>query len=330
MQIATYHYVRRADPALPYFRFLHVEDFRAQLDYFQRRYRMIGRDAFLAVLDGAPLAEDGMVLSFDDGLREHYETVLPELEARGLWGLFFVSTGPIEGGPLGRLRLLRVHRLHHLLGVHGGVALRAALEPMIDDDMLDPALVAHFNGRIYRWQKNDDATGWVKRMLNYYLAERWRDQVLDELCANLLDEPAWAERLYLTAPQVNDLQARGMLVGSHTVSHPVMSLLSTENQRREIAASFAALERITGGLVLRSFCHPYGTGPTHNEDTERLLGEEGCRCAFVVEPRPVTASDLLERPQALPRFDCNMYPHGAASLGSARPAASAAEHPAPV
>lgn len=324
MQISTYHYVRRADPALPYFRFLHIEDFRAQLDYFQRRFRMVRRDDFLAALDGAPPPENGMLLTFDDGLREHYEIVLPELEARGLWGIFFVSTGPLEGAALGRERLLRVHRLHHLLGARGGRELRAALEPLIGEDMLDPALVARFKDRIYPWQKNDDATGWVKRMVNYYLAERWRDPVLDRLCADLIDEPAWAERLYLTGPQVKDLQARGMLIGSHAVNHPVMSLLSVDEQRREIETSFAALERIAGGLVLRCFCHPYGSGPTFTEDTERLLSEAGCRCAFAIEPRPVEAADLRERPQALPRYDCNMYPHGAASLGSARPAEVAA------
>jgi peptidoglycan/xylan/chitin deacetylase (PgdA/CDA1 family) len=323
MQIATYHYVRQPDPGLPFFRFLHVEDFRAQLDYFQRRFRMVSREAFLAAMDGGPLPDNGMVLTFDDGLREHYEIVLPELEARGLWGLFFVSTGPLEeGNPLGRTRMLRVHRLHHLLGVHGGRAVRAALEPMIEEHMADPALVAHFKDRVYPWQNNDDATGWVKRMLNYFLAERWRDAVLDRLCSALLDEPHWAERLYLTAPQAHDMQRRGMLVGSHAVSHPVMSLLPAEEQRREIESSFAMLEQVTGGLLLRCFCYPYGTGPTYTKETERLLSEAGCRCAFIVEPRPLEASDLRDRPQALPRYDCNMFPHGAASLGSTRPAAA--------
>ena len=43
MRIATYHYVRPADPDLPFFRYLHLEDFRAQLDFFRRRYRMVSR-----------------------------------------------------------------------------------------------------------------------------------------------------------------------------------------------------------------------------------------------------------------------------------------------
>jgi peptidoglycan/xylan/chitin deacetylase (PgdA/CDA1 family) len=328
MQIATYHYVREADAGLPFFRYLHVEDFRAQLDHFRRRYRMVGRSDFLAMLDGAPPPADGMVLTFDDGLREHRETVLPELESRGLWGIFFVSTGPLEGGALGSARMLRVHRIHHLLGVHGGARVKAALEREIATDMLDPEQVAAFKDRIYPWQRNDEATGWVKRMLNYYIAEQWRDPLLDRLCADLLDEPAWAARLYLTAPQVAAMQDRGMLIGSHAVSHPVMSLLPLEAQRRQIVDSFAALEQATGGLALRCFCHPYGSALTYTPETEALLVESRCRCAFVIDPRPITAEDLRTRPQALPRYDCNQYPHGKASLGGTRSATMPGSAPA--
>jgi peptidoglycan/xylan/chitin deacetylase (PgdA/CDA1 family) len=323
MRIATYHYVRPAEPALPFFRYLHLEDFRAQLDYLRRRYRMVSRADFLAMLDGAPPQDDGMMLTFDDGLREHHDIVLPELETRGLWGLFFVSTGPLLGGDLGSTRLLRVHRIHHLLGIHGGERVKQALEREIGDDMLDPELVAAFKDRAYPWQRNDEATSWVKRMLNYFLAERWRDPVLDRLCADLLDEPAWAARLYLTAPQVAALQARGMLIGSHAITHPVMSLLPAAEQRRQIEDSFATLETVTGGLALRCFCYPYGSAPTYTAETERLLDEARCRCAFVIEPRPLTADDLRERRQALPRFDCNMYAYGKASFGTERPSAEA-------
>lgn len=307
MKAVMYHYVRPADHALPYLRHLALDDFRRQLDHFAATDRLIGRDEFLAMLDGAPVPDDGILLTFDDGLIDHHRHVLPELEARGCVGLFFVPTQPL----LPQGRALDVHRVHRLLGRLGGAAPLAVLTGMLDERLLTNAHVAEFRTRTYVHQDNDGATTEFKRILNYYVDPAARGALLDALAAHF-DEPDPVPDLYMDAAAVADLVRRGMVVGSHTVGHPVLSTLDEAGQRREILDSFATLEAITGPLEPRVFCYPYGGFHTFTATTEALLDEAGCRCSFNVEPRDLCEADLRERPQALPRFDCNVFPHGRA------------------
>lgn len=306
-----YHYIRPEPAALPHFRYLHIDDFRRQLDHFAATEGFVDRSAFLAAIDGGPQPQRGFVLTFDDGFGDHWRHVLPELQSRGLWGIFYVPTGVYDDG-----QLLDVHRIHYLLGRIGGGMLLEALERLIRPDMLSPAHTDEFRLRTYRNQENDAATTEFKRLLNYFVDYAWRDRLLDQLMECFADESALANDWYMSTDQIAEMQRAGMIVGSHSVSHPVFSRLDSATQEREINESFAFLERATGGLEMRTFCYPYGGFHSFTAETERLLDAAGCRFSFNVEPRDIALADLRGRPQALPRYDCNMFPHGAARMGS--------------
>lgn len=311
MKAVMYHYVRPPPQGLPYFRYLALDDFIAQLDYFAASEGFVSQDDFLTALETGSAPEKGVVLTFDDGMSDHLDYVLPALRERGLWGLFYIATGVYEND-----RLLDVHRIHMLLGRCGGDAILARLRELVRDDMLSDAEVNAFHSQPYRFQNNDAATDAVKRTLNYYISYEWREQILDRLMAEIFsDEAALRRDFYLSPSAICALQDAGMLVGAHSVTHRLFSKLPVAEQETEIAGAFAALERMTGGLKLRSFCYPYGGDHSFTADTERLLTAHGSRCAFSVEPRAVGDADLRNRPQALPRFDCNRFPHGASRLG---------------
>jgi len=64
-------------------------------------------------------------------------------------------------------------------------------------------------------------------------------------------------RLYMTALEVQAIKAMGFEIGSHSVSHPVLAELSSEQQKREIVDSRNQLEELTGAPV-RFFSYPIG------------------------------------------------------------------------
>jgi peptidoglycan/xylan/chitin deacetylase (PgdA/CDA1 family) len=309
-----YHYVRPGPEGLPYFRYLHLEDFRRQLDHLQDHFRLIDRAQFLAALDGGSVPDDGAVLTFDDGLLDHHRHVLPELLRRGLWGIFYVPTGPLASG-----RVLDVHRIHILLGRHGGTVVMDLLSRIVEDRMLIDRSVKEFRELTYRNRVEDSDTTLAKRTLNYYIGYEWRETILDRLAEMLGRDLPGAGEWYMSREDLRALAAAGMLVGSHSVNHRVFAKLRSEEQRREIDESFRFLEEVTGLPPARTFCYPYGGFHTFTAETERLLSGAGCRFSFNVEPRDVTSKDLAERPQALPRYDCNQFPHGGAAVGTARP-----------
>ena len=181
--------------------------------------------------------------------------------------------------------------------------------------------VAAFRDVTYVRQENDDWTAYAKRCLNYYISYEHRAAVLDALFSRLLPPGADAVAGYYVAPQdLAKMTDAGMIIGSHGATHRLMSKLSIEEQAAEIDDSFRFLEARAGQQPCRTFCYPYGGFHSFTPGTEALLTRAGCRFSFNVEPRDIARHDLTERPQALPRFDCNAFPHGLASRGTTRPA----------
>jgi hypothetical protein len=95
----------------------------------------------------------------------------------------------------------------------------------------------------------------------------------------------------------------------------VLSTLDDAAQREDIALSVSTLHEMTGSSV-DTFCYPFGGFHTFSRSTEQALAETGIRYAFNVEPRDISVADLVDRPLALPRYDCNAFPFGGAHLGS--------------
>ena len=60
----------------------------------------------------------------------------------------------------------------------------------------------------------------------------------------------------LTAGQLRDLVAAGFVVGAHTMTHPVLPTLSSDQAQREIAGSRATLQSMLGRPV-EWFAYPY-------------------------------------------------------------------------
>lgn len=310
MKAVMYHYVRRPEDALPHQRFLHTECFEQQLDWLGEQFGFVTPEQWEQALDEAR-APSGVVLTFDDALSDHARVVLPILIERGLWGIFFVPTAPYRTG-----RLLAVHRLHHLVGTFGGHHLLAAMHDTVEPSMLDERHVAEFQTTTYGRLDDDEATDEFKRSLNYFIEPQHRDAVIDQLVAALqVDEVAVAADYYCSTDELLQLRSAGMTIGSHSDEHLVLSTLGPQQQRTDLARSWAVLTDVLGEPV-DTFCYPFGGHHTFGPETESILVELGARSAFNVESRDVTDRDLRERPTALPRYDCNEFPHGIAHRGN--------------
>ena len=107
-----YHYVREYNLDFPYFKYLDIKKFRQQLDFFDDKFGFVNKDEFInAIRDKAFIPKDKIILTFDDGLSDHYDFVYPELKKRGLWGIFYVPTLPLS-----KKVFLGVHKIHILTG----------------------------------------------------------------------------------------------------------------------------------------------------------------------------------------------------------------------
>jgi peptidoglycan/xylan/chitin deacetylase (PgdA/CDA1 family) len=307
-----YHYVRNSNKEFPYFRYLSVDNFSKQLDYFQSNHGFVTFDNLLNIKnkDYFNNTKNKVLLTFDDGFKDHYKYVLPELIKRKLFGIFYVPTGVYE-----KEKALDVHRIHYLLGKIGGKILINLIESKIDSHMIKDEEYNLFKKTTYTNQDNDFYTQEFKKIFNYYIKYEYREKLLDLIVAEFSTDKEIFSNLYMDKEQLKEMADNGMIIGSHSINHFVFSKLSNEDQSREISDSFSFIENIISNLDIKTFCYPYGGFHTFTDFTENTLSENGCDFSFNVESRDVTYEDIINRSQALPRYDCNQFEHGKANLG---------------
>ncbi len=89
---------------------------------------------------------------------------------------------------------------------------------------------------------------------------------------------------YMSAEQLRELQSAGMIIGSHTVTHPWLGRLPLEQAREELRESKKTLESILGAPV-PWLCYPSGSFNDEVIGTARELGYVGA-CSVIRDNRP--------------------------------------------
>ncbi|SNR75891.1 Polysaccharide deacetylase [Lutibacter agarilyticus] len=300
-----YHYVRPFDPLFPNLKSLHIDDFRKQLDFFESEYGFVSKADFINSFKSG-IVPNGVVLTFDDGLSCHYKYVYKELKKRDLWGVFYIPTLPFI-----EQKIIDVHRIHILLASNDSRKVYETIMSYLTDDMLDKKSENEFRSMVYKLQVNDNYTLLTKKTLNYFIKYEFREIIIDKVINKLI--PNFEKILlnyYLTNNQIKEMHDNGMVIGSHTVSHPVLSKISKNKQFNEINDSFNYLEKIVDEFDIKTFCYPYGGFHSFDDNCEIILDSLKCSFSFNVEQRDIEKNDLLNRKQALPRYDCNQFQFG--------------------
>ena len=299
MIVVMYHYVRPDGIDLPELNYLNLDIFKKQLDYFQNNYGFISQEEFYYSID-ANNEKDGVVLTFDDGLSDHYRYVLPELKKRNLWGIFYISTKYyIEE----KKELLGVHRIHYLKAKYGAKKILSETLKLVDESMLDDENIGTFDNEIYKYSNYENDEKKLRRLFNYYIKYEHRDEILDKLMADYSDEKTIAQDWYLNIDELKELHQCGNIIGSHTVNHKVLSRLNYHEQKFEISESFNFLKSFLN-LDKLNFCYPYGYDSSFNEDTLKILKELNVHNAVkfdnMIQKKNINRFEIS-------RIDCNQY-----------------------
>jgi peptidoglycan/xylan/chitin deacetylase (PgdA/CDA1 family) len=236
-------------------------------------------DEISAVQEVLPLVElahnprrrKACAITFDDGLRSVLDTADPVLGARGHPYTVFVCTDVLAGGPVPWF--LRVAYLIERLG-------------------LDPVK--------QRWKLTDPAFSGMQQVITG-LKQVSLDSILqglDELEDQYALTPPVPTDLFLSGEEVKSLAATGTTIGSHTHRHPILSLMSAEEQKFEIRESMEVIESVTGRRPIE-FAYPNGTPLDFDATTISILRASGIELALTTTQRHLSARD---DPLAMPRI----------------------------
>lgn len=305
MEVVTYHYVRNFDKKFKYFRFLEFKNFKRQLDYFASKKRFVSKEEFINLVEKRiKPPKNSILLTFDDGVIDHYKYVYKELKKRNIFGIFFISTLPLE-----KNIFLNVHKIHLLIGKTKENILLNQLKSLVTTKMIDKQKQKIFEKRAYSSQSDLKKTKFFKQFLNYFIINKYKTRILDELI-RINKISLKVKNFYFSIQQAKEMENNGMMVGSHTFSHEVLSKLSYVKQKNEISRSIKFLTKKLENKKFLTFCFPYGEKFTYNNISLKILKNLGVKASFIVYSKKVNYKKLLNKSLEIPRFDCNEYPFG--------------------
>jgi len=225
-----------------------VEDsagFEAHLDVLQRSFVPVSlRRVEEAANGGRTLPAHSVLVTFDDGDRSVYTHALPLLAARGIPAVCFVIPGLV-----GTAAPFWWEEVEHLVR-HGGTTHRVPATR--------PEITAHT----------------LK-----LLSEGDRQLALAELRATA-GAPMPQQR-QLDPAELRELEAGGVVVGNHTMTHPCLDRCDDDQVRTEVLEAHHRLTELLGRQPT-SFAYPNGNT---DERAHRFLAQAGYRSGFLYNHR---------------------------------------------
>lgn len=257
LSVLIFHRVHaRTDPLFP--GEPDAQRFEAMLKWVRHWFRVIPLDEAVRRLREGRLPERALCITFDDGYADNHDVAMPILNRLGLSATVFVATGYVGGGRMWNDTLVEAvrHARRETLALDG-----LGIDGLPDALALDSL------------QSRREGVARLVRAVKYLDPAR-RGEVADEV-ARRADANLSAVQLMMSPSQIRSLRASGLLVGAHTVTHPILARLPRADARREIDDSRSYLESLLGERV-GLFAYPNGKpGTDYTEESVQLVRELG-------------------------------------------------------
>ena len=304
--IVMYHYVRPIQGSkYPRVKGLELDSFKRQLDYLSLNYNFVtASDVLLAIKGKKNLLPNSCWLTFDDGYKDHVLYVMPELLKRGIQGAFFPPVAPVVNKVM-----LDVNSIHFILASERGRDKSILVQDLnalySESGASEESIEANWKKYSISSRYDTDEVMYIKNMLQYVLPKGLRSEIVSILFNRYvgISQSDFANDLYLSCTDVQNLINEGMYVGSHGFSHLWMNHEDFASQEMEISKSTEFLSSVGADVAEWIMCYPYGA---YNNDTIDLISKRGCVAALTTEVG--TARLSKEFAFKLPRFDTNDFP----------------------
>jgi peptidoglycan/xylan/chitin deacetylase (PgdA/CDA1 family) len=253
---------------------------------------------------GGNVPDDGWLLTFDDGLRDHRAYVMDVLCNEGIKGAFFVP-----GYPIVEEKTLRVQKIQIIFasGCPSAEVLATTqnfLSERLSKDAFHACLASVSAGVAAFRSPDDRVTAQAKYLLQNALPARDMAVLIDKLLesANCAVDPDLHANLYLSPGEVVELSQAGHFVGLHGMMHERYASMGDDEAQKDVALSIAALEEIGIDCSQTAIAYPYGSVP--EASVLRSLKDLGVQIGFTTKARSaIPDDDWLQ----LPRWDTNDF-----------------------
>ena len=254
-----------------------VGSFKRQMQYLSERYNVISLEKFCEYhKKKISPPKNSVIITLDDGYRDNYKHVYPILKKHKLPATIFIATDAIEENVLlwwdkvayiinkSKINYFEIKEL-------GKYSLRNKYEKLKALRIISLKL------------KN--------------MEEIKKNYLIEELICILkvkIPDIKKNKRLFLRWNEIKEMSTDGILFGSHTASHTILTNISIAETHKEIRNSKYILEKNISKKI-KYFSYPNGYYSDFDNEIKKIIKKNGFECALTYIPgRNDINSDLFE------------------------------------
>jgi peptidoglycan/xylan/chitin deacetylase (PgdA/CDA1 family) len=277
LSLLTYH--RISEDLDPHGLSISPECFRRQIDFLTRNYAIVPLGQAVSQLEAATILRDSVVITFDDGYRDNYTAAYSILREYRTPATIFIACDAVERGRF------------------GWADFDAAI---MGSELCDLDLRAWGLGRYPLASRRNRQRTILELHRRLKLLPEVDRKNIENLVISSHSDRIFGERSMLSWDEVREMQQSGLVtIGSHTLSHPILTRVSHASAMEELRESKRILEKRTGAPV-EFFAYPNGGTADFDREIADMVRACGYRAACsTIAGAIATAVDLF----LLPRRD---------------------------
>ena len=179
IHIVMYHYVKNIKKSkYPNLKGLEFSDFKKQIFYLKKNFNILSNNQFIEILNSRKIPKKkSILLTFDDGYRDHFEYVFPFLKKQDVSAVFYPPIMCVRNKAV-----LDVNKIHFIL------AKEENRDKILDLIFLYVKKILNKNPQQIGIEKinllsryDDKKTILIKRLLQNHLPLPYRKKIVDKI-----------------------------------------------------------------------------------------------------------------------------------------------------
>jgi len=248
-------------------------EFERHLVYVKKHFRVVPISQLLEEVANNQVKPYTIALTFDDGHADFFHNAWPLLQKYKLPASLYVTTGFVDGNYWlwpDLLKYIIVHNQQHTLHIPGGGQVAADNQTFISN-----------------WHKLGDYC------LTLDTEERKRFlQNLARQCAVEIPSSPISPFAGVSWDQLRSMCAEGLDVGSHTVTHPILSKLGYAEIEQELLQSAARIKEQLN-VTAKGLCYPNGRLIDITPQVIECAKAQGYEYGLLARNIPIQTGDLF-------------------------------------
>ncbi len=305
INIVMYHYVRPIKGSkYPGIKGLEVSEFENQINFFLKKANILSEEQLINNIKEKKISKKpSVLLTFDDGYKDHLNYVLPTLVKNKISGIFYPPQKVIENKIL-----LDVNKIHFILEKQNDS--KKLLNNIIGIlKKKYPKIIKSLDlKKINTYSRFDtEEVILIKRLLQYYLPNKVRHIISNKLFKEYVSEDllSFSKKLYLNKNDIIEMSSNGMDFGLHGNYHLWWEHEQIDIIKKEINNPIKFFNKILKKNKMFSLCYPYGS---FNKKILSIVSKRN-DISFALSTRVnnISIKNLITEKFYYPRFDANDF-----------------------